>query len=90
MNPFIFPSYLVENKQGTQKVPIWIILYFQAAEKESHESPDRCLTSFLTEQISGQTQRNIKAPRRMPAHGSGRAEFKLYATVSHSPFQELL
>lgn len=59
--------------------------------KKSHmKAQTRCLTPFLTEHISGQTQRNIKAPRRMPAHGSGRAEFKLYATVSHSPFQELL
>lgn len=47
MNPFIFPSYLVEIKQGTQKVSIWIILYFQAAEKESHESPDQMLDSLF-------------------------------------------
>lgn len=38
--PFFFLLHFIGNKSGTQKVPLWITLHFQAAGTGSHESTD--------------------------------------------------
>lgn len=63
-------------------------MYFQEAETGPHENTDQMPTLSFTKHISGQTQRNIKAPRKVPAHESVTAQFKPSVTASCFPFQQ--